>query len=90
MAIAPDGSWLATTSRDKTVRIWAVQSQRAVAMTRTEGDLSSCAWGPAGELAVGAKEAVPLSTPRLRHRGRTHRRPVWGLPGFVETGHDFL
>ncbi|MGW7469672.1 hypothetical protein ACWGJT_34670 [Streptomyces xantholiticus] len=34
MAIAPDGAWLATTSDDKTARIWAVPDQRTVAMCR--------------------------------------------------------
>ncbi|UUU37874.1 NB-ARC domain-containing protein [Streptomyces sp. NBC_00162] len=58
VAISPDGTWLATTSDDKTVRIWAAADQRTVAVTRTEGALLSCAWGTAGELAVGGERGL--------------------------------
>ncbi|WP_327397010.1 NB-ARC domain-containing protein [Streptomyces phaeochromogenes] len=60
VAIAPDGTWLATASNDTTVRIWAVADQRTVAMARAEGPLLSCAWGAAGELAVGGERGLYL------------------------------
>ncbi|MFI6209169.1 WD40 repeat domain-containing protein, partial [Streptomyces sp. NPDC051041] len=60
VAIAPDGTWLATASYDKTVRIWAVLEQRTVAIARAEATLTSCSWGPAGELAVGSDRGLFL------------------------------
>ncbi|MGW1496800.1 WD40 repeat domain-containing protein [Streptomyces sp. NPDC002402] len=59
VAIAPDGTWLATTSHE-TVRIWAVANQRTVAMARAEGPLLSCSWGAAGELAVAGERGLYL------------------------------
>jgi WD40 repeat protein len=35
LAVAPDGSWLASTSSDKTVRIWDVHVGRCVMAFRT-------------------------------------------------------
>jgi WD40 repeat protein len=60
VAIAPDGTWLATTSHDKTVRIWAVPGHRTVALARVEAALTSCSWGPVGELAVGSNRGLFL------------------------------
>ncbi|MFE7077402.1 hypothetical protein ACFU96_45730 [Streptomyces sp. NPDC057620] len=64
VAIAPDSTWLAPTSLDQTVRIRDVSKQRTVAVARSEGALTSCSWGPAGELVVGGPQgSVPLRLP---------------------------
>ncbi|SCD27057.1 platelet-activating factor acetylhydrolase IB subunit alpha, partial [Streptomyces sp. DpondAA-D4] len=60
VAIAPDGTWLATASNDETVRIWVAADQPPVTMMRTEGPLLSCAWGAAGELVVGGERGLYL------------------------------
>ncbi|MFM9499925.1 WD40 repeat domain-containing protein, partial [Streptomyces galilaeus] len=60
VAITRDGTWLATASDDRTVRIWAVAESRTVAMARAEGSLRSCVWGAAGELAVGGEKGLYL------------------------------
>ncbi|MDQ1031402.1 WD40 repeat protein [Streptomyces umbrinus] len=59
VAISLNGTWLATTS-DRTVRIWSVAERRTIAITRTEGALYSCAWGPDAELAVAGERGVYL------------------------------
>jgi transposase len=63
VAIAPDGTWLATASTDKSVRVWAVAENRTVAVARTEGALFSCVW-------VGAHEAIEEGTCSLSSSDR--------------------
>lgn len=46
LAISPDGTWLATTSRDRTVRVWDAATGSPVAMTRVDGDINECGWSP--------------------------------------------
>ncbi|MGW1619130.1 WD40 repeat domain-containing protein [Streptomyces sp. NPDC002172] len=60
VAIAPDGTWLATIGDDRTVRIWSTAGLRAVAVARTDGDLFSCVWGEAHELVVEGRQGVYL------------------------------
>ena len=44
VAIAPDGSWLATTSTDETVRIWSIgESTMCAAVVRLEFGMHSVA-----------------------------------------------
>ncbi|MFI1169624.1 WD40 repeat domain-containing protein, partial [Streptomyces sp. NPDC020801] len=60
VAIAPDGTWLATASSDRTVRIWNAAGGGLAAMVGAEGELYSCAWGAARELAVGGERGLYL------------------------------
>jgi WD40 repeat protein len=61
MAITPDGAWLATVSRDRTVRIWDAVRHHTVALVRTEGPLNACSWGPDSQsLAVVGRYGVYL------------------------------
>ena len=48
VAIAPDGTWLATGGGDGTVRIWAADGSSSSSATaiRVNGDVSGCAWFP--------------------------------------------
>ncbi|RBQ11267.1 hypothetical protein DQE82_10905 [Micromonospora sp. LHW51205] len=39
-----DGEWLASTGRDKTLRIWNTKEGRLVASMRVDGALLSCRW----------------------------------------------
>ncbi|MEU7908538.1 hypothetical protein AB0B58_37595, partial [Actinoplanes sp. NPDC049118] len=53
VAVAPDGTLLATASSDRTIRIWAAESDSACALTRLEQAAHACAWSPTGQsLAV--------------------------------------
>ncbi|MFB6567057.1 hypothetical protein [Streptomyces noursei] len=60
MAIAPDGTWLATTGYDGTVRIWNATEQCTVAIARTDGILSSCTWAAGHELLAGGQQGIYL------------------------------
>ena len=54
MAIAPDGTWLATASVDGTVRIWDMGTKDITAVLRVDGVLFDCAWSPSGQSLAAA------------------------------------
>jgi WD40 repeat protein len=61
VAISPDGAWLATASRDRTVRIWDVRNTQPVSMMRAEASVYCCAWFRDGRfLAVGGTRGLYL------------------------------
>ena len=54
VAIAPDGSWLATGSADDTVRIWDPATGSGVASSRVSGPLAHLEWSGMILVAAGA------------------------------------
>ncbi|MFD5079547.1 NB-ARC domain-containing protein [Streptomyces sp. NPDC058371] len=60
VAIAPNGTWLATTDHEGAVRIWNAGERCIAAIARSEGALYSCAWSVAQELAVGGERGLYL------------------------------
>jgi WD40 repeat protein len=54
VAIAPDGSWLATTGWDGTVRIWDPVTGSGVASLRVSGPLARLEWSGMTLVAAGA------------------------------------
>jgi WD40 repeat protein len=53
VAVAPDGSRLASAGQDRSVRIWEVASGQPCALIRVENDLLACAWLGMNALAAG-------------------------------------
>ena len=53
VAIAPDGTWLATAGGDGTVRIWDPATGQSVAQMRVESTVLSCRWLEATAIAAG-------------------------------------
>ena len=55
VAVAPDGTWLATASGDGTARIWDAATGAARALIRVDAALEDCAWCLSGSTlaAVG-------------------------------------
>ncbi|MCX5384198.1 WD40 repeat domain-containing protein [Streptomyces sp. NBC_00083] len=59
VAVSPDGTWLATASHDRTVRIWDPASKQALTTMRTEGTLRACGWTSDGTgLVVGGELGI--------------------------------
>ena len=54
VAIAPDGTWLATAGDDDTVRIWDPVTGSAVASSRVSGPLAHLEWSGMTLVAAGA------------------------------------
>jgi len=53
VAVAPNGSWLATGSNDHTIRIWDVVTGQALALMRLDNTINVCAWLGINGLAIG-------------------------------------
>jgi WD40 repeat protein len=60
VAISQDGTWLATASWDGTVRTWAADgTPHAVTAIRVDGEVSGCAWFPAGtDLCIAGEQGL--------------------------------
>ena len=56
IAIAPDGTWLASTS-DSTLRISDTVTGTVNALMRVDQVLHDCAWNPSGRLVAAAGDA---------------------------------
>ena len=63
VAIAPDGTWLATASQDNSARIWDAATGSAIAVMRVHGSLHHCAMSPSGQsLAVAGQAGLYMFT----------------------------
>ena len=75
VAIAPDGSWFATGSDDKTVRIWAADGTHRRTLTGHEDCVNAVAIAPDSTwLATGSDD----KTVRIWAADGTHRRTLTG------------
>jgi hypothetical protein len=60
VAIAPDGTWLATAGDDGTVRIWAALRRQTRALMRLDSSASACAWLDSETLAICGDAGIYL------------------------------
>jgi hypothetical protein len=57
VAIAPDGTWLASAGGDGSVRIWDPVTGGISAVMRVDSRLEDCAWSPSSQSLAAAGEA---------------------------------
>ena len=63
VSISPDGNWIATASRDRTIRIWDAAVGAISATMRVDHPLEDCVWSPSGALlAAGGDGGLYLFT----------------------------
>jgi WD40 repeat protein len=58
MAVAPDGSWLATGDANGTLRIWDAVTGEPQTMMRVENRILACASMSRGEIAVAGTDGL--------------------------------
>jgi WD40 repeat protein len=54
LAVAPNSDWLATTTKDGTLRIWNIATADIGAVMRVDGSLQDCVWNPCGQSIAAA------------------------------------
>ncbi|WP_371503523.1 WD40 repeat domain-containing protein [Kitasatospora sp. NBC_00374] len=82
VAVAPDGTRLATTGDNRTVRIWDPASEQALTTMRTESILTTSAWTPDSlGLVVGGERGVYFYEVRPSGAGSTPGQPTTAAPG---------
>ena len=64
VAVAPDGSWLASVGWDGTVRIWDAATGHVQAMMRADHAITTCAWLGSTRLSSAGRQ---VCTYRLHH-----------------------
>jgi WD40 repeat protein len=75
VAIAPDGTWIASAGQDRTIRIWDPRTGEAATMLRVDQRLETCVWHPAGDrLFAGGSAGVYRF--ELRPAGNRLSRPT--------------
>src|SRR6266566_4917285 len=100
LAWSPDGCWLASGSRDKTVRVWSVRTGVCEYIYRGHtGHVLAVAWSPDGQyVASGCTEGVVrvwhvfTGEPVVAYEGhkRFVRSVAWSPDGrYVASGGDF-
>jgi WD40 repeat protein len=56
VSVSPDGLRVVSASRDKTLRVWDLQSGDEIAHVRLEGEITACATGPDGLTFIAGDE----------------------------------
>ena len=60
LAVAPDGSWLATVGQDRTVRIWDPATWHVLTLMRVDNNVHVCAWLGHDALVIGGLAGLYL------------------------------
>jgi len=76
VAIAPDGTWLATASEDRTARIWAADGTPRASRP---GPAKTVPIGPDGTLASGGEDGTTLAALAAPRATLRHRHVVWAV-----------
>jgi WD40 repeat protein len=79
LAFSPDGTKLATGSKDKTVRLWDVATGNELAKLAHEGQVWALAFAPDGTLASGGQCDIHLWARALLEREKPQAEEVKGI-----------
>ncbi len=86
MAMSPDGSTLASASRDKSIRLWNVRDGKPMALFKSEARVPTLAWSPDGKFIAAGTGHGAVELWRLRDGRRVYsvkghsyniRRIIW-------------
>ncbi|MBK6965776.1 MAG: hypothetical protein IPH20_18090 [Bacteroidales bacterium] len=66
MSLSSDNKWLASGSKDKTLKIWDLENYHLIATFTGESTITACIWGPDNQEIIVGEESGRIHFLRIK------------------------